>query len=289
MEPREVFGRKLYLPTVVAEIGCNHGGSMATAKEMIRVAAACGAGIVKFQKRDVDAIPEQIKHRPRYDAHSFGATEMEHRRVLEFSSEQHREILRYCESFGVQYACSAWDERSFGELVDLGVEYVKIPSAKNQEYQTWSLKEGNKGILPLHVSLGMLSQEERNKVLDGMSVSDVPYACTSKYPSRMEDVYLRELTDLHEYDSHKFNRVGFSGHHNGIAVDLGAFLLGASYIERHFTLDRTAKGTDHAASLEPTGLLKLVRDIKALWCALQRKPLGLPEAEVECRKKMKGA
>lgn len=253
---------------------------MTVALEMIRVAAACGVDIVKFQKRNLVELPEDVGARPRVDVHSFGDTELRHRQALEFGIAQHGTLRDACARWGVQYGCSAWDETSFNELVGLGVEYVKIPSAKNQEFQNWKMS----GKVPLHASLGMLSRPEREKVLGYLSTDDVPYACTSKYPCRMEDVYLFELNDLNK----RFSRVGFSGHHNGIAVDLGAALFGAAYIERHFTLDRTSKGTDHAASLEPAGLMRVARDLKALWKALKDKPDGLPACEIETRKKMKG-
>lgn len=263
---------------VVAEIGCNHQGDYKQAVKMIQVAAACGASFAKFQKRDIDSIPEEIRKRERHDDHAFGATEGEHREALEFSMSQHHDLKQVCKSLGIGYACSAWDQRSYWQLVDMGVEWIKIPSAKNTEFTRWAM-----GGVPLHVSLGMTTEAERDMVMRPLPVGSVPYACTSKYPCKMEEAYLLEIPKLRK----KFREVGYSGHHNGIALDLGAVMLGASYIERHFTLDRTQKGTDHAASLEPQGLLKLCRDITALHSALKEKPSGIPACEVSVRKKMK--
>ena len=264
---------------VIAELGCNHQGDYKTAVKMIAVAAAAGASWVKFQKRDLSAIPLEIAKRERHDDHAFGATELEHREALEFSMAQHHDLKQVCRAHGVGYACSAWDERSYWQLVDMGVEFIKIPSAKNQEFTRWNLEA-----TPLHVSLGMTTEAEREMLTRPLPPGSVPYACTSKYPCKMDEVYLLEIPKLLK----RFERVGFSGHHNGIAVDLGAVLLGATYVERHFTLDRSAKGTDHAASLEPTGLTKLCRDIEALQAAMKEKPAGLPECEVSVRKKLKG-
>lgn len=265
---------------VVAEIGCSHGGDLKTAIKMISVAAACGASFAKFQKRAIQAIPPEIGNRERHDEHAYGRTEYEHREALEFSMAQHYELKNACRTYGVGYACSAWDERSYWQLVDLGVDFIKIPSAKNVEFSSWAL-----GGLPLHVSLGMTTEEERDLIMRPLPSGSVPYACTSKYPCKMEETFLLEIPKLKK----KFGRVGFSGHHNGIAIDLGAVMLGVDYIERHFTLDRSAKGTDHAASLEPQGLLKLCRDIEALHKALKEKPSGVPECEKAVRLKHRGA
>lgn len=270
-------------PIVIAEIGGNHGGSLEWAKKAIEVATECGVDYVKFQKRDVEAIPDSIKDRIRSDQHAFGRTEYEHRKALEFSEEQHAELALHCKLFGVRYACSAWDQKSVDFLCGLELDYIKIPSACNQKFLSWHF-----GVrLPVHISLGMLSGSERDSLLrlmlrDGRQF--IPYACTSKYPCEMQETYLGEIP----YLLTRFQEVGFSGHHQGIAVDLAAECLGARYIERHFTLDRSLKGTDQSASLAPDGLRKLVRDLDAIALAWQPKPGHLPTCEIEPRKKLKG-
>ncbi len=274
---------KLHDVTVIAECACNHGGNIDTALQMIEVAAMCGADVVKFQKRDVESLPQAVKDRPRTDPHAFGATEYEHRKALEFTVEQHERLQNKCRSLGVEYNCSAWDQKSYDDLIGpLGLHWVKIPSAKNTECWGWKLKAS----VPLHVSLGMTNGDEREAILRRafQQPEVIPYACTSKYPCRSDETYLVEV----EYLRGRAQRAGFSGHHNGIALDIAAYVLGASYIERHFTLDRTSKGTDHAASLEPHGLTKLVRDLRAVREAYRPKPGGLPSCEEESRKKLKG-
>jgi len=239
--------------------------------------------VVKFQKRDLASLPESSHSKPRTDDHAYGPTEYEHRKALEFSLDQHADLKSTCSKLGVTYGCSAWDPVSAEELLDMGVSYLKIPSAKNQEFHRWKVR----GLtVPTHVSLGMLSGEERDAILRraGSAHMDmVPYACTSKYPSDHKDVYLGEIPYLRT----RFEEVGFSGHHKGIALDIAAFVLGATWIERHFTMDRTWKGTDHAASLDPTGLRRVVRDLQAVAEAWKPKPGGLPEGEVGCRAKFK--
>lgn len=265
--------------TVIAEIGGNHGGDLDTAKEMIRVAAQCGADMVKFQKRDVEASRDKWERIERTDPHAFGPNEYEHRKKLEFSPDEHLELQNCCHRHGVSYGCSAWDYKSLRLLESMKLPWIKIPSAKNEAYLDWGPFE-----TPIHVSLGMTDSLARGSILRELGPMDVPYACTSKYPSDANDVYLREVQELLVTNE----RVGFSGHHRGIALDVAAYALGAEYVERHFTLDRTSKGTDHAASLEPEGLKKLCRDLVAVQLAMKSKPEGLPDAEVGPWKKFKG-
>lgn len=278
--------RRLKPAVTIAEIAGNHGGDFDTACRMIAVAAACGADYAKFQKRDVEALPESIKGRERNDQHAFGPNEYEHRKALEFSIEQHARLKEVCEAHGIRYACSAWDERSYNELAELGLDYIKIPSARNTDWERW---KRNHGDVPLHISLGLTTGGERDRLLrdhaGGFALPrTVFYGCTSTYPCENQDSYLLEIPYLLE----RGGDCGFSGHHRGIQLDVAAYLLGAGWIERHFTLDRTSKGTDHAASLEPAGFTRLVRDLAAVRSALKSKPHGLPVAEELMRKKLKG-
>ena len=269
---------------VVAEVAGNHAGDFDVACKYIEAAARAGAQYVKFQKRDIEAIPDEIKQRRRDDEHAFGGTEYEHRRALEFSIEQHASLREVAEAHGIRYACSAWDERSYNELHDLGLDYIKIPSARNTDWEHWK-RRGND---PLHISLGMVDGGVRDRLLREHGEYKVPsvlwYACTSKYPADAQDTFLLEIPYLLE----RAGVCGFSGHHRGIQLDIAAYMLGATWIERHFTLDRAAKGTDHAASLEPGGLAKLVRDLAAIREALKPKPYSLPECEKASYLKLKG-
>ena len=144
----------------------------------------------------------------------------------------------------------------------------------------------------VHLSFGMTTHKEEQKIIDFFKAKNrakdlVIYACTSGYPVPFEDICLREITRLKETYGNDVKAIGFSGHHLGIAVDIAALALGATYFERHFTLDRTWKGTDHAASLEPQGLQKLARDLRQTYLALQYKPKEILDIEEVQRKKLK--
>jgi sialic acid synthase len=144
----------------------------------------------------------------------------------------------------------------------------------------------------IHISFGMTSKSEEKDILDFFIQHNrcddlIIYSCTAGYPVPFEDVCLNEISRLRKAYSEKVNSIGFSGHHLGIAIDLGAFMLGAEWIERHFTLDRTWKGTDHAASLEPEGFRKLIRDLEALSKSLKLKDAEILEIEKVQREKLK--
>ena len=281
-------------PKVVAEIGCNHMGDLEIAKEMISVAATfCKADYVKFQKRNNRELltPEQYDAPHPVPGNSFGATYGEHREFLELSLDQHRELKAWCEQMKIGYATSVWDLTSAREIVELGPDYIKIPSGTNQHFELLGyLCESFMG--EIHVSLGMTTKEEQERVVrffeDRARAKDlVLYACTSGYPVAFDDLCLLEIKRLRETFGERVKTIGFSGHHLGIAADIAALALGATWVERHYTLDRTWKGTDHAASLEPDGLRKLTRDCRAVARALTYKPQELLEIELPQRKKLK--
>ena len=281
-------------PTVIAEIGCNHRGEMDTAKELIKMAAIfCKAPVVKFQKRN----PKELLSEEQYNAphpnpmHSYGDTYGEHREYLELSVDQHRELKAYCEEFGLIYSSSVWDMTSAQEIASLQPQLIKIPSAMNTNTPMLEyLCDNYSG--QIHVSTGMSTEEETDALValfeqKGRAKDLVLYACTSGYPVPFEDVKLLDIPDLIARYGGRVGDIGFSGHHLGIAIDVAAYALGATWIERHFTLDRTWKGTDHAASLEPDGLRRLVRDLNAAHKAMGRKGGKLLDIEVEQREKLK--
>jgi len=281
-------------PHVVAEIGCNHRGSLDTAREMIMMAAVfCKADVVKFQKRT----PRECLSAQEYDAphpnpvHSYGETYGQHREFLEFSIEQHRDLKASCEENGVTYATSVWDLTSAREVVGLEPELIKVPSACNTHFELLDILSDEYGGA-IHVSLGMTTRAEEERIVSyfeakGRSRDVVLYHCTSGYPVAFDDVNLLEIERLRESYGKTFRAIGFSGHHLGFAVDVAAFTLGADWVERHFTLDRTWKGTDHAASLEPDGLRRLCRDLKATAKALQASNADILEVEKPQRAKLK--
>lgn len=281
-------------PFVIAEIGCNHKGDMDIAKRLIRTAAIyCEVDAVKFQKRCNRELltPEQYNAPHPNPANSYGKTYGEHREFLEFTVEQHRELKEYCEEMNIVYSTSVWDLTSAKEIASLHPKFIKIPSACNNHYEMleW-LCDNYEG--EIHISLGMTTHEEEEKLIQlfekkGRNKDVVLYVCTSGYPVAFGDVCLLEITRVREMYENRVKRIGFSGHHLGIAVDIAAYTLGASVIERHYTLDRTWKGTDHAASLEPEGVRRLKRDLMATYEALHYKEKEILDVEAVQREKLK--
>jgi len=286
--------RKHQKPVVVAEIGANHKGDFEIAKELILLAKQCKADYAKFQKRNPKELltPEQYNAPHPNPMHSYGKTYGEHREFLEFTVDQHRELKQFCEENGIGYATSVWDNTSAREIISLDPDYIKVPSAINTNFEMLEIlrDEYDKDI---HVSLGMTTREEEKQIIEFFEEKGVAkdrlviYACTSGYPVPFEDVALLEIERLYKEYGDRVKNIGFSGHHLGIAVDIAAYTLGANWIERHFTKDRTWKGTDHAASLEPPGLCKLVRDLNATYKALSYKKEDILEIEKAQRKKLK--
>ena len=281
-------------PYVIAEIGCNHMGKMEIAKEMIETAASfCKVDAVKFQKRcNKELLTEEQYHAPHPNPeNSYGRTYGEHREFLEFTKEQHRELQEYCREKGIEYSTSVWDMTSAKEMAELNPRFLKIPSACNNHYEMLSwLCENYQG--EIQISFGMTTHEEEKEIVDlfekhGRNKDLTIYSCTSGYPVPVKDVCLLEITRLKETFGDRVKRVGFSGHHNGIAIDVAALTLGAEVFERHFTLDRTWKGTDHAASLEPDGMRRLKRNLTLTYEALTYKPEEILPIEQTQREKLK--
>ncbi|NMB10341.1 MAG: N-acetylneuraminate synthase, partial [Tissierellia bacterium] len=279
---------------IVAEIGCNHKGDMEIAKEMIKIAAVyCKADVVKLQKRN----PKELLTEEEYNAphpnpiNSYGKTYGEHREYLELTLEQNKELKKVCEEFGVEYSTSVWDMTSTKEIVSLNPKLIKIPSAMNTNFEILDyICENYEG--EIHVSTGMTTKDEIDEIVNyfikkSRNKDVVLYSCTSGYPVPYEDVCLLEIKRLKERYGNIVKEIGFSGHHIGIAIDIAAYTLGATWIERHFTLDRTWKGTDHSASLEPEDMRRLVRDLKNTEKSLNYKENDLLDIEKVQRKKLK--
>jgi N-acetylneuraminate synthase len=281
-------------PYIIAEIGCNHKGDMEIAKELIKIATIfCNVDAVKFQKRNNrELLTDKQYNAPHPNAsNSYGTTYGAHREYLEFNVNQHAELKKYCEEIGIVYSSSVWDMTSAIEIASLNPEFIKIPSACNNNYDMlgW-LCDNYKG--EIHISTGMTTKNETGDLVQffvdkGRNMDLVLYNCTSGYPVPFEDVCLLDINLLQEKYSDKVKHIGFSGHHLGIAVDIAAFSLGANIIERHYTIDRTWKGTDHAASLEPMGLRKLSRDLNAVHNALSFKKTDILPIEQVQRDKLK--
>jgi len=265
-------------PMVMAEIGCNHMGSVEIAKELLTLAKEAGCEYAKFQKR----CPKELLSAEQYAAphpnprNSYGDTYGAHREYLELTVDQHRELLEHCK-----------------EIVSLNPDLIKVGSPTNQHWGVHEiLRDQYAG--DVHISTGMTTKEEIEKIVafweQGKGDAKnrvVLYNCTSGYPVPFPDVCLLELSMLRERFGHRVKHLGFSGHHLGIAIDVAAYAMGATWNERHFTKDRTWKGTDHAASLEPAGITKLCRDLKATWKCMTYKPTEILPIEAEQRAKLK--
>lgn len=281
-------------PKIIAEIGCNHKGDISIAKEMIMTAATyCKVDIVKFQKRCNKELltPEEYNAPHPNPYNSYGNTYGEHREFLEFTLDQHRQLKDWCEEYGVVYSTSVWDVTSAKEIASLKPKLIKIPSACNLNKELLQFLCDNYGG-EIHISLGMTTKQEEEQIVSFLESQDrakdtVLYNCTSGYPVPFEDVCLLELSRIKEKYKNRVKSIGFSGHHLGIAVDSAAVALGAEWIERHYTLDRTWKGTDHAASLEPDGVRKLARDCRAVAKALTYKSKDILDIEIVQRNKLK--
>lgn len=281
-------------PYVIAEAGCNHMGQMEIAKELIQTAAIfCKADAIKFQKRCNRELltPEQYNAPHPHPENSYGKTYGEHREFLEFTLDQHRQLKEWCEEAGITYATSVWDMTSAKEIASLNPEFIKIPSACNNHLPMlqWLCYNYDGEI---QVSLGMTTHQEEEDLVrlfekNGRNKDLVIFSCTSGYPVPFSDVCLLELKRIKEAYGDIVKKIGFSGHHLGIAVDIAAYTLGAEVIERHYTLDRTWKGTDHAASLEPDGVRKLVRNLNAVHEALTYKDQEILPIEAVQREKLK--
>ena len=281
-------------PFIIAEIGCNHKGDLEIAKELIKVAKIfCNVDAIKFQKRNnKELLTEEQYNQPHPNlANSYGDTYGLHREYLEFDIHQHKHLKTFCEEIGITYSTSVWDLTSAKEIASLNPKFIKIPSAcnNNDEMLTW-LCQNYFG--EIHVSTGMTTKEEIDELVQQFKNYNrnkdlVLYNCTSGYPVPFEDVCLLDISLLINKYGDEVKHVGFSGHHLGIAVDVAAYTLGANIVERHYTIDRTWKGTDHAASLEPMGLRKLSRDLNAVFKSLDYKNQDILPIEQVQRDKLK--
>jgi N-acetylneuraminate synthase len=269
-------------------------GDFEIAKELIKLSKDCGADYAKFQKRNArELLTEEQYNAPHPTPYnSYGSTYGAHREFLELSWEQHADLKTYAESIGIGYATSVWDMTSAHQIIALKPDFIKVPSACNNHYEMLRLlRDQYAG--DVHISSGMTTLSEIEEIVAFFEETNqaknrlVLYNCTSGYPVPFKDICLLEINRLYENYGDRVKEIGFSGHHLGIAADVAAYTLGARWIERHFTKDRTWKGTDHAASLEVGGLQKLVRDLNSIHDALTYKPKEILDIEADQRNKLK--
>jgi len=193
----------------------------------------------------------------------------------------------------LEYSCSVWDTTAAKDIISLNPKLIKVGSPSNTHWEMQKvLREEYDG--EIHISTGMSTKEEIEQIVsfweEGKGRAKervVLYNCTSGYPVPFEDVCLLDIRLLQQKYQNRVKAIGFSGHHLGISIDIAAYALGAEWIERHFTKDRTWKGTDHAASLEPAGLGKLCRDLKATHTAMSYKSTEILPLEAGMRAKLK--
>ncbi|MGV9194192.1 N-acetylneuraminate synthase family protein [Microbacterium sp. MC2] len=250
---------------VIAEIGLNHNGDVEIAKQLIDVAARAGADAVKFQKRTPEiATPAHMRDVPR-DTPWGTMSYLEYRHRVEFDRDQYIEIGDHATMHGLHWFASPWDVPSVEFLEDLGVVAHKVASASLTDTALLhALRDTGK---PVILSTGMSTIDQIDRALSELDTDRVVLMhATSTYPLEPEEANLRMIPALR--DRYPGIPVGYSGHERGLQISLAAVALGAVAVERHITLDRTMWGSDHAASLEPTGLEHLVRDIRVIESAL---------------------
>ena len=268
---------------IIAEIGINHNGDIEIAKQLMDVAVETGCDAVKFQKRTPEiCVPEEQKSIPR-ETPWGSMTYFEYKKRIEFEQKEFEQIDSYAKKIGIDWFASPWDVPSVDFLESFNVPCQKIASACLTDSEL--LTAINKTKTTTILSTGMSSMQEIDKAVS--LLSGVPLAiaqATSTYPAEASELNLRAIQTFAE----KYNvPVGYSGHERGLQVTIAAVALGATFIERHITLDRSMWGTDHSASLEPEGLKKLVRDIRIIELALGDGKKKVYDSEIPIRAKLR--
>jgi N-acetylneuraminate synthase len=244
---------------VVAEIGINHNGDIDTAKKLIDVAKIAGCNAVKFQKRTVDVVykPEELAV-PRESP--FGKTNGDLKHGLEFGQEEYEEIDHYCRDGKMIWFASCWDEQALDFIDQFNTPCYKIASASLTDDELLRYTRQKAKERPIILSTGMSTIDQIDHAVDVLGKDNliILHAC-STYPAYYEELNLKVIPKLRE----KYGvPIGYSGHETGLASSVAAACIGACFVERHITLDRSLWGTDHAASLEPSGIMRLMRDVR---------------------------
>jgi len=246
---------------IIAELGINHNGDLRIAKKLIDLAAFAGCDAVKFQKRTIDKVYTK-EYLDSYRQSPWGLTQRAQKEELEFGEKEYDAIDEYCKEKGIPWFASAWDVDSQLFLRKYNLKYNKVASAllAHKDLLNLVAEEGRHTF----VSTGMSTLEEISEAVEIFKAKKCPFElmhCNSSYPMKDEDACLKVIETLRNKYCCK---VGYSGHEVGLQISLAAVAMGAASIERHITLDRTMYGSDQAASLEPSGLLRLVRDIRVI-------------------------
>ena len=267
---------------VIAEIGINHNGDIDIAKKLIDVAAASGCGAVKFQKRTVEVVyPAEELARPRESP--FGTTNGDLKYGLEFGLEEYREIDHYCKERKIAWFASCWDEASVNFMEQFDVPCYKVASASlTDDNLLQHMRSKNRPIL---LSTGMSTLDQIDHAVEVLGKKDlVVLHSTSTYPAFYEELNLRVIPVLKQRYGVP---VGYSGHETGLSTTIASVALSACTVERHITLDRSMWGSDQAASVEPQGFLRMVRDIRLVETAMGDGIKRVIEREVPVMKKLR--
>jgi N-acetylneuraminate synthase/sialic acid synthase len=247
---------------VIAEVGHNHQGSVEQAKALFKAAQEAGASAVKLQKRDNRGLyTREAYGKPYENENSYGATYGEHREALEFGRAEYEELQAYCAELGITFFSTAFDFVSADFLAELDMPAYKI--ASGDLTNTPLLRHVARIGRPVIVSTGGATLEDVHRAVDAIGELNPRIGilqCTATYPTEPEQMNLRVIASLRE--AFPTACVGLSDHYNGIAMAVAAYVLGARIIEKHFTLNHTWRGTDHALSLEPVGMRKMIRDLR---------------------------
>ena len=268
---------------IVAEIGLNHNGDIDIAKKLIDVAVLSGCDAVKFQKRTPElCVPEEYKNVKRETPWGV-MTYLEYRKRVEFDSKEYNQVDAYCREKGIIWFASPWDLPSIEFLKDYALPVYKVPSAL-LTHKEYLLKLKNIGS-PIMLSSGMSDVELVKKAVSFIGEDNIILMhATSTYPAKTEEINLRVLQTYMKMFSCP---IGYSGHEVGLQITLAAVAIGANAIERHITLDRSMWGSDQAASVEPIGLMKLVRDIRIIENALGDGVKRILPSEEEVMKRLR--
>lgn len=274
------------LPFVIAELGHNHQGNLETCLQMIRAAAFSGASAVKLQKRsNRNLFTKEAFDAPYNSENAYGPTYGLHREALEFGEAEFKECILEAKRNNITFFSTAFDFQSVDFLMNLGVPAIKIASGDLKS--TPLLKYVATLGVPLVVSTGGADISDVDRAVELLSNAGAQFSvlqCTAGYPPKYEELNLRVISTYRE--RYPNTVIGYSGHDSGIAMSLVAYVLGARVIEKHFTLNRAMKGTDHAFSLEPGGMRKLVRDLERAQISLGDGVKRIYESEATPIRKM---
>jgi N-acetylneuraminate synthase len=267
---------------VVAEIGINHNGDLGLARRLIDVAATSGCSAVKFQKRTLDIVYSAAEM-ARVRESPFGTTNGDLKRALEFGKKQYAQIDAHCKTVGIQWFASPWDEASVDFLEEFSVSCHKVASASLTDDHLLRHMRATKK--PIILSTGMSTMAQIDHAVEVLGRDNlIILHATSTYPANYDELNLRVIPVL----AKRFGvPIGYSGHETGIASSVASVVLGASMVERHLTLDRAMWGSDQAASLEPNGMLRLVRDIRLIETSLGDGEKRLYDREVPIMEKLR--